>query len=261
MSFKISIITVCYNNWNTIRDTIESVKYQDYNDIEHIIIDGASVDGTLDIIENLKHPRLTVFSEKDQGIYDAMNKGILKATGDIIAFLNADDWYASHDVLSKVAGHFKKDLDYLYAELDFVGHDYRVRRTWKDQNHQASDVLRWGWQPAFPTMFFNKKIFQQKSLKFNQAFSISGDYDFLIRLHQMKNLNIYYLPYLLVHMRLGGASTSGIKAIFKSNYQAWVILKSAGVIFPLRVVALKIMRKFGQLFKRPQEKYASFYWR
>jgi glycosyltransferase len=110
-------------------------------------------------------------------------------------------------------------------------------------------------------MFFNKKIFQEKSLKFNQAFSISGDYDFLVRLHQMKNLNIYYLPCLLVHMRLGGASTSGIKAILKSNCQALAILKNAKVFFPLRVVALKVIRKFWQLFKRPQEKYASFYWK
>jgi glycosyltransferase len=237
------------------------VKHQDYSDVEHIIIDGASVDGTLDILEDLKHARLTVFSEKDHGIYDAMNKGILKVTGDIIAFLNADDWYASQDVLSKVATHFKRDLDYLYADLDFVDHDYRVRRTWKDQNHQASDVLRWGWQPAFPTMFFNRKIFNNRGFKFNQAFSISGDYDFLVRLHQMQTLNILYLPYLLVHMRLGGASTSGIRAVLKSNYQALIILKKVSVFFPPWVVALKIVRKFAQLFKRPQEKYASFYWR
>ena len=261
MSFKISIITVSYNNRATIQDTIESVMHQDYKDFEHIVIDGASTDGTLDVLEKFTHPRLKVFSEKDHGIYDAMNKGILKATGDIIAFLNADDWYASQDVLSKVADHFKKDLDYLYADLDFVGHDYRVRRAWKDQSHQASDVLRWGWQPAFPTMFFNKKIFQEKSLKFNQAFSISGDYDFLVRLHQMNALKISYLPYLLVHMRIGGASTSGIRAILKSNYQALAILKNTGVYIPLRVIVLKVIRKFWQLFKRPQEKYASFYWK
>ena len=152
-------------------------------------------------------------------------------------------------------------MDYLYADLDFVDDDYRVRRTWRDQKHLASDVLNWGWQPAFPSMFFNSKFFNEQGFKFNQAYPISGDYDFLVRLHQMKNLNIHYLPYLLVHMRLGGASTSGIKAIFKSNYQAWLILKSAGVIFPLKGVTLKIMRKLGQLFKRPQEKYASFYWK
>ena len=261
MSFKISIITVCYNNRTTIQDTIESVMHQDYKDFEHIVIDGASTDGTLDVLEKFTHPRLKVFSEKDHGIYDAMNKGILKATGDIIAFLNADDWYAADDVLSIVASQFKKELDYLYADLDFVDDDYRVRRTWRDQKHLASDVLNWGWQPAFPTMFFDSKLFNDQGFKFNQKFPISGDYDFLVRLHQMKNLAIHYLPYLLVHMRLGGASTSGIKAIFKSNYQAWVILKSAGVIFPLKVVTLKIMRKLGQLFKRPQEKYASFYWK
>lgn len=261
MSFKISIITVSYNNRASIQDTIKSVMHQDYRDFEHIVIDGASTDGTLDVLEKFTHPRLKVFSEKDHGIYYAMNKGILKAKGDIIAFLNADDWYAADDVLSIVASQFKKDLDYLYADLDFVDDDYRVRRTWRDQKHLASDVLNWGWQPAFPTMFFNSKFFNEQGFKFNQAYPISGDYDFLVRLHQMKNLNIHYLPYLLVHMRLGGASTSGIKAIFKSNYQAWVILKSAGVIFPLKVVTLKIMRKLGQLFKRPQEKYASFYWK
>jgi len=261
MAFKISIITVSYNNRNTIQDTVESVKHQDYNNVEHIIIDGASVDGTLDILESLKYPRLKIFSEKDQGIYDAMNKGIFKAKGDIIAFLNADDWYASQDVLSKVADHFKKNLDYLYADLDFVDDHYRVRRTWKDRHHKASDVLRWGWQPAFPTMFFNGNLFKKKGLKFNQAFSISGDYDFLVRLHKMHNPNIYYLPYLLVHMRLGGASTSGMKAILKSNYQAWILLKNISVFFPLRVVALKTLRKLGQLFKRPQDKYASFFWK
>lgn len=258
---KISIITVSYNSANTIKDTLESVLYQNYSDIEHIIIDGASTDNTLDILEKLQHPRLKVFSEKDRGIYDAMNKGLLKAKGDIIAFLNADDWYVSHDVLSNVAHQFKKDLDYLYADLDFVDDNYRVRRTWQDQKHSVSDVLRWGWQPAFPTMFFNRRLFSNRGFKFNQAFSISGDYDFLVRLHQMKSLNILYLPNLLVHMRLGGASTSGIRAILKSNYQALIILKRVGVIFPSWVVALKIMRKFAQLFKRPQEKYASFYWR
>ena len=261
MRLKISIVTVSYNNKTTIQDTIESVMYQNYIDFEHIVIDGASTDGTLDILEKLKHNKLKVFSEKDRGIYDAMNKGVLKARGNIIAFLNADDWYASSDVLSKVASQFKKNMDYLYADLDFVDVDYRVRRTWRDQKHLASDVLNWGWQPAFPTMFFSSKFFNEQGFKFNQAFPISGDYDFLVRLHQTKNLNIHYLPYLLVHMRLGGASTSGIKAILKSNYQAWVLLNRAGVIFPLWIIALKIMRKLGQLFKRPQEKYASFFWK
>jgi glycosyltransferase involved in cell wall biosynthesis len=263
---KISIITVCYNAKDTIVDTILSVKNQYYKNIEHIIIDGASSDQTINLIKQHQHANLKWFSKKDKGIYDAMNKGIEAASGEIITFLNADDCYTKADVLSLVNEAFEDCLDYLYGNLYFIdAKTYEKKRTWHDRQRPASDFTRWGWQPAFPTIFFNYKIFKNNHLRFKTDYRISGDYDFLLRLHQQKNLNIRYLDDFIVYMRLGGASTANWKAVFIANIEVFKALKYSGFheASSLCKVLLKVGRKLFQLhlFSSFQISPIKFFWK
>jgi len=263
---KISIITVCYNAEDTIVDTILSVKNQYYKNIEHIIIDGASNDQTINLIKQYQHANLKWFSKKDKGIYDAMNKGIDAASGEIITFLNADDCYIKADVLNLVSEAFEDRIDYLYGNLFFIdANTYRVKRTWHDRQRPASDFIRRAWQPAFPTVFFNCKIFEDNHIRFKSDYRISGDYDFLLRLHQQKNLHIHYLDSFMVYMRLGGASTDGWKAVFLANIEVFKALKYAGLNTPVSLckVFMKLTRKIFQLhvFSSVQKSPIRFFWR
>ncbi|GAB6045598.1 glycosyltransferase family 2 protein [Caminibacter profundus] len=222
---KVSIITVVYNNKDTIKDAIESVLNQTYQNIEYIIIDGNSNDGTIDIIKSYGNKIDKFISEKDNGIYDAMNKGIKLASGDIVGILNSDDFYVDNRVIEKVVEVFKnKNVDSVYGDLVYVDKDNtnRIVRYWKSRGYQEG-LFKKGWHPAHPTFFVKKEIYDQYGL-FNLDFKIAADYEIMLRFLEKYKITSSYISEVLVKMRLGGESNRSIKNIIKANiecYKAW----------------------------------------
>lgn len=216
---KISIITVTLNCGLVLRDCLNSVKLQNYKKFEHIIIDGNSNDDTLSILESERKNFSVLISEPDKGIYDAMNKGINFATGDIIGFLNSDDFYSSRDILSKVADTFKKNpsLDACYADLIYVD----KFRTFKEVRYYKSSVFKAGlfskgWCPPHPTFFVRKSVFERFG-NFDLSFKIASDVDLMMRFLEVRKIHSLYVPEVWVKMRMGGVTNKNIKNIFLQN--------------------------------------------
>lgn len=213
---RISVITVCYNSAKTIRYTIDSVLSQEYPNLEYIIIDGGSSDGTLNIIQEYSDKISKVLSEKDKGIYDAMNKGINLASGDIIGFLNADDVYSHEKVLNRIAETMEnKSLDACYADLVYVNNKNIVRKY--NSGIFKPSLLHYGWMPAHPTLYVKRSVFEQYG-GFRTDYKIAADFEFVARVFSKSNLSAMYIPEVWIKMRHGGISTKGIK----SN---WIISK------------------------------------
>jgi glycosyltransferase involved in cell wall biosynthesis len=209
---KISLITVSYNSAATIKDTIESVLSQDYKNIEYIIVDGNSKDHTLDIIKSYGN-RIKWLSEPDKGIYDAMNKGIKMATGDVIGILNSDDFYSSNEVVSKVARSFEvENTDAIFGDLVFVNPDNlnRVVRTYSSKGWHPGKFA-WGFMPAHPTFYVRKEFYGLYGL-YKTDYKIAADYELLIRFLYVHKLRYRYLPLSMVTMRKGGVSSNGIRS-------------------------------------------------
>lgn len=207
---KISVITVCFNSGLTISDTINSVASQTYPDVEHIVIDGASTDTTLQVLEGLRGYLAKLISEPDKGIYDAMNKGIRLASGDVICFLNADDFYANSDVLANVAHRIKKDdLDAVFGDVEFFRNESpdKVIRRYRSIYFRPKRVA-WGWMPAHPSLFVRRRIFDRYGV-FKTDYKIAGDFEFVARFFHEGEVRYCYLPEVLVRMRVGGVSTGG----------------------------------------------------
>jgi len=221
---KISIITACYNSAATIRDTLESIAAQDYPDIEHIIIDGASTDDTLSIVSRFPHVR-KVISGKDKGIYDAMNKGIHEATGDVIGILNSDDVYKDSNAITKVMASFEREnADAVYADLQYVKYDdlSKVTRTWHSGNYSKRKFY-FGWMPPHPTFFVRKHVYEKLG-NFNCNLRSAADYEFMLRVLFKHNLRVAYIPHVLVKMRTGGASNATLSNRLRANREdreAW----------------------------------------
>lgn len=215
---KISIITVCYNSAKTIGHTLRSVREQTHDDIEHIIVDGGSNDNTLEVVA-IEGPHVAVLvSEKDNGIYDAMNKGVELATGDVVAFLNADDFYKDRDVLVRVVKVMQAEqLDALYGDVEFFRADEQntVARRYNSGRFTAAR-LGWGWMPAHPALFVRRVLFERYGA-FRADYRIAGDFEFVARVFQHADLRHRHLPAVLVRMRLGGISTSGWRATIQLN--------------------------------------------
>jgi glycosyltransferase involved in cell wall biosynthesis len=217
---KISIITVVFNSASTIARSIESVKSQKYRDIEHIVIDGGSHDGTVEIVKRHKNSIANFISEQDDGIYDAMNKGIALATGDVVAFLNADDVYAGSWVLSEVADHFSKlGLDAAFGDLSYfeVSRPNKVHRVYRSPN-DVGQSLSWGIIPAHPTLFLRRELFSRFGL-FNPEYRIAGDFDLIARMFKLNTLRYKNLNKVMVKMQLGGVSTAGINSTILLNQE------------------------------------------
>lgn len=215
---KISVITVCYNNAATLACALQSVADQDWPDIEHIIIDGVSKDGTLDILNRFRPKLAYVISEPDNGIYDAMNKGLAQANGDIVCFLNADDYYASSSVLSKVATKMSDhELDALIADVGFFypSQPKRIIRRYRSDRF-TPERLAWGWIPAHPGLFLSKSVVDRVG-HFKTDYNIAGDYEYIIRVFHGQNLKYQHSPEIVVKMQLGGASTGGLRAKTQLN--------------------------------------------
>jgi glycosyltransferase involved in cell wall biosynthesis len=207
---KISVITVCFNSVRTLGDTLESVAAQKHLEIEHIVVDGASTDGTLKIIERYgKHVALLI-SEPDQGIYDAMNKGLRLATGEVIGFLNADDVYADSGVVERVSAIMAKDgLDALFGDAEFVSPDRpnQTVRRYRSERFRPERIA-WGWMPAHPALFLRRRVYESYGL-FRTDYRIAGDFEYCARIFHSNTLVYRSLPETLVRMRTGGISTSG----------------------------------------------------
>lgn len=238
---KISVITVCYNSVRTLERSLQSVAEQDWSAIEHIVIDGASTDGTKEILERFSSRLAYLVSEPDNGIYDAMNKGLARATGDIVCFLNADDQYACANVLSKVAsqmgGH---NLDALMGDVGFFHerNSERMVRRYRSERFRPSR-LAWGWMPAHPALFLRKEVVQRVGL-FKTDYRIAGDFEFIVRAFHGHALRYRHLPEVLVNMQTGGISTSGWRAKIRLNQEVLRACRENG----LQTNMLKILSKY-----------------
>ena len=239
---KISIITVVYNNHQTIKTAIDSVLSQDYEDIEYIIIDGQSTDGTLDLIHDYGDSISRVISEPDKGIYDAMNKGIALCTGEVIGILNSDDVYADCNVLSEVMQHFIADaaLDLVYGDLVYVKNNDldQVVRKWISKPYYPK-FFEDGHVPPHPSLFVKRLVYEKTGL-FNLEMRLAADYEFMLRLFKLHPYKSKYLNRLFVKMRLGGATNASIKNIVNGNLEilrAWKInhLKAPLLLMPRRM--------------------------
>ena len=216
---KISIVTATFNSGATLRDTLDSVLAQNYIDFEHIVKDGGSTDNTLDILreyESKYNGRLRWVSEPDKGIYDAMNRGIELATGDIVGILNSDDFYASDNVLSSIASGIK-GVDAVYGDLVFVDETdtSKIQRQWKGSQHTPGCFLN-GWHPAHPTFYARREYFD-KFGGFDISFDVSADFELMLRFLEKGKMSSMYIPITFVKMRLGGESTGSIGKIIKGN--------------------------------------------
>ena len=244
MNPKVSIITVCFNSAKTIRDTIESVLSQDYPDIEYIVIDGGSNDQTIAIIKEYADRIAVIISESDRGIYDAMNKGIALATGDIVGMLNSDDVYINQHAVSDLMKemHVSK-ADSVFADLVIVDPlDLGKVMRYYDSSYFTPNKFRFGWMPAHPT-FFVKKYLYDKVGPYSLKYKISADYEMLIRLLWVEKASYAYLKRPMVRMRHGGASTSGLKRNWLLNKEIVKACKANGIYTNLGILAIKIPRK------------------
>jgi glycosyltransferase len=247
---KISVITAVYNNKETIRDALNSVLEQTYKDIEYIVIDGASTDGTLEIIKEYEDKIDTVVSEKDSGIYDALNKGISNATGDIICFLHSDDIYADKDVLSKVNNVFEKEqVDSIYGDLVYVKKENinKVVRYWKSGEFKQKKLQN-GWMPPHPTFFVKREVYEKYG-SFDTSFKIAADYDTVLRFLGVEKITTTYLPEVLIKMRLGGASNRSLENLKKKTKEDIKALKK-NKIGGYRTILMKNISKLPQFLKK-----------
>lgn len=247
---KVSIITSVYNNEKTIEDAIKSVLSQTYPNIEYIVVDGASKDNTVAVIKKYEDKISTFVSERDKGIYDGLNKGVSLATGDIIAFLHSDDIYADENIISEVVEHFKKtNTNSIYGDLVYVDKDdtSKIFRYWKSGKYSLQKLCN-GWMPPHPT-FFVKKEFYDKYGKFDLAFGISADYDFMLRMLGKYKITTSYLPKVLYKMRVGGASNRSLKNIIQKSREDIKALKNNN-IGGIHTILMKNLSKIPQFLKK-----------
>lgn len=228
---KISIITVSFNSDTTIADTIRSVAAQAYSNIEHLVIDGQSSDKTIAIVEANRHSNLIVTTEPDLGIYDAMNKGLTRASGDVVGFLNSDDFYADSLVLEKIAAVFHDEsVDACFADLVYVTQDNkRIARYWKSKPFSRGNFAK-GWCPAHPTFYIRKSAWH-KFGGFDLSFKLAADVEFMMRYLEKGGVKSVYIPHVLVRMRLGGATNQSWSNVLKQNEEIFQALQKNHLTF------------------------------
>lgn len=248
---KLSVVTVSFNAAPTLADTLESVSRQQGCDVEHWLIDGGSRDDTAAVVRRHGAHLAGYVSEPDRGLYDAMNKGAARSRGEVLGFLNADDWYASASTLAWVAEAFRQGADIVYGDLVFVtpSPPFEVRRVWRDTTHPPSDFFRIGWQPAHPTTFIRRELFDTAG-GFDLRWPISADYAFLARLMSTQGIRLRHVPRTLVNMRLGGASTASWRSVWNANRECVEALREGGHR-AWGTVGMKLLRKLPQLVIQP----------
>ncbi len=246
---KISIITVSFNSASTIEDTLKSVISQDYKNIEYIIIDGGSTDGTLDIIDQYKNNIKTIVSEPDKGIYDAMNKGIELSSGDVVGILNSDDIYENNKVLSLVNDAFTINVDAVYGDIEYVDRlNLKKRlRLWKAGEFK-SNSFKWGWMPPHPGFFIKKSKYNEFGT-YQLDLGSSADYELMLRMIAKRKIKLKYIPEIITKMRMGGVSNKSVKNRVQANKNdrlAWKVNDLKPFWF---TIWLKPIRKIGQFIR------------
>lgn len=250
---NVSIITVTYNSERTVRDTITSVLSQNFDDIEYIVIDGNSEDSTLDIINEYKDHfknRLLLISEKDKGIYDAMNKGISMASGDIIGILNSDDFYIDNHIISEIIHVFEEtSCDAVCGNLYFVNFEKtdKIVRSWKGSAYENGAFAR-GWHPAHPTFFLKRECYKKFGL-YDIKFDISADFELMLRMIEKHKIKIEYLDRFFVKMRTGGESTGSLIRIFQGNINVMRAFKKNRIPVSYFYPVKRLVPKFIEIVK------------
>lgn len=247
---KISIVTAVFNRVGTIGEAIDSVHRQTWPNVEHVLQDGGSSDGTLEIIGQRVHANSSLVSERDYGIYDAINRGIERATGDIIGLMHSDDVFAHEHVLSKIAAVFESnDIDGVYGDLQYVAANDpdRVIRHWRSGNYHPA-LLKRGWMPPHPTLYLRREVFERWGL-YDTSFRIAADYDAMLRYLVKGNIRLAYIPEVLVKMRLGGESNRSLERIVRKSREDLRALRRNGV-GGVGTLILKNVSKLDQFFVR-----------
>ena len=248
---KVSVITICYNAASEIDETIRSVMVQDHQDIEHIVIDGGSTDGTQEKIKRYSECIAHFVSEKDNGVYDAMNKGLRLATGEVVAFVNAGDMMATRNTVSYMVRAFtEQDADAIYGDALMVDPNdiTKVKRFWKGGEYDRANFKK-GWMPPHLGTYIRKSAYDQHGL-FNTDLKVSADYELMFRFLYKHKLRARYVPKVLVRFRLGGVSNRSLVHIWRANvevYEAWKLNNEP--VSPL-IVLRKPLRKLGQMLRR-----------
>ena len=248
---KVSIITVTYNSGKFLEECIKSVIKQSYHDIEHIIVDGKSTDNTLAIVKKYKSHIAKSISETDRGIYDAINKGMAMATGDIIGNLNSDDILVDDDVIESIVKAFEVEkVDTVYGDLEYVSaaDTNKIIRIWKGKSFKRSR-FRYGWMPAHPTFYIKRSLIEKFGYYQNHYYT-AADYEFMARYLYKNRLTSYYLPKLIVKMRMGGQSNKNIHHRLRANRRDFLAMKKNNIPFAFFVSILKPLIKLNQFFKK-----------
>lgn len=229
---KISIITATYNSSATIEDTVKSVLVQTFKNYEYLIIDGVSKDSTLDIVRKYEPSfggKMKIFCEQDKGIYDAMNKGFQKATGDVLMLINSDDLFARPDAVELVVKEFEKypEVDGIYADLNYVSQNNinNVVRVWKTGRQKQ---MRYGWLTAHPTFYVKRQVYEKYGY-FNLNYPLAADFELMLRFVEKHHIKLSYLPKNLVKMRLGGTTSKSLKNIYKQDIETINAFKENGL--------------------------------
>ena len=248
----VTIITICFNSEAVIKKTIESVLNQTYTDIEYIIIDGASKDKTVEIAESYKDAfaekgiDFKIFSEPDKGIYDAMNKGIAKATGELVGLINSDDLFCCDNAIEMVMRKFEEnsDADAVYADLMYVGSNNtdKVIRNWVTGTQRP---MAKGWLPAHPTFYVRKHIYEQYGY-FKLQYKLAADFELMLRFIEKYHIRLVYLPEKLVSMRYGGATSSSLKNIIRQDKECFSAFKDNQIPVSYLYPILRLLSKIKQ---------------
>jgi glycosyltransferase involved in cell wall biosynthesis len=254
---KVSIITVTMNSEKYLSDCINSVRRQNYRDIEHIIIDGKSTDGTLNIIhQNLNHISYWI-SETDRGMYDAINKGLQMATGDVIGILNSDDMFATADAVKSIVDCFETTgTDSVYGDLVYVDacNTQKILRYWKGVSYKRSR-FRYGWMPAHPTFYMRRELIEQYGIYENHYYT-AADYEFMARYLFLHKVSSRYIDTMLVKMRSGGISNENLKSRLRANRRDFLAMRKNKIPFSFFVSILKPLIKLPQFNSRYAKQYA-----
>ena len=248
---KVTLITATYNSEKYLEGCIQSIISQRYPNIELIIIDGKSTDQTVNIIRKYEAHIAKWVSETDRGMYDAINKGMAMATGDIIGILNSDDMLASDDVIEAVVATFEeKKVDSIYGDLEYVDPDdtNKIYRIWKGKPYKRS-LFRMGWMPAHPTFYFKRELIG-KCGGYETHYYSAADYEFMARYLYRFRISSYYLPKLIVKMRRGGQSNSNLRIRLRANRRDYLAMKRNKIPFAFLVSILKPLSKLPQYYKK-----------
>lgn len=244
---KISIITVAYNAQNTIERCINSVFGQKFKNVEYIIIDGGSTDGTCRIIENYREKIDVFISEPDKGIYDAMNKGLALATGDVIGTINADDFFADDNVLYDIARVFsEQNTQILYGDLDYIDPSDKVIRKWRSGRYSRG-MFNWGWMPPHPTFYCKKSLFDKLGV-YKLDYGSAGDYELMLRFIHLNDIDAYYLNKVLIKMVVGGVSNKSLGNRVQAMRFDLKAMRNNNIFLPMVTILFKPIRKIAQFF-------------